>query len=298
MKKILLSLLLAAIVLCSGCVIPVEPVQEPEAEPTQGLLTERPPVVDGVLQMDTGESEDWVLEPVDPQPKINSGKLELRPGMELTLYPVVLGELKREGDLGRIDLTVESYTENQSLSVSYAIQASDQTVNGRLTAVNAQALNDPLLPPSLQWHYTVSPPYYWPIGNETSHSKLVWFEDQGFVELREDVDTVVELDFRGERPEWYQFKWELLQEFEETPTVRAQREPVVVEVEVNGVKSQLQAIHAVDTMHNHFLILDNPENPLILKFWYDPLFVQASHPFGSLASLKQYAGYQVVSIET
>ena len=64
------------------------------------------------------------------------------------------------------------------------------------------------------------------------------------------------------------------------------------------MESVVQCIHATDAFSNHYLILDNFDNPLILKFWYDPLFVQSSLPFGSLASLQEYVGWQVTSIET
>jgi hypothetical protein len=286
MNTVLLALLLASMFFLSGCTLP-EPLPEQPPEPSQGVLTEEPDIVDGILQIDTLEGETgWVMTPADPQPGVNAGKLDLGTTWKLTLSPVVLGVVKEGETNGRIEVEVESFVPGERMTVSYSIQSSDGTIDGSL---NATGLKD---------SYHISPPYFWPEGTGESETSLIWYCLDGFQELREDVDSVVELDFRGERPDWYQERWELIDADLEIPILRSQREPVFFELEVNGVKSQVQTLHATDGFSNHYLILDNFDNPLILKFWYEPIMIQSTLPFGSLASLQEYTGWQVTSIET
>jgi hypothetical protein len=151
----------------------------------------------------------------------------------------------------------------------------------------------------LKESYIVSPPYYWPDGAAESETSLIWLSTEGFKEMREDIETVTEVDFRAfERQEWYQLKWDLWGADIDVPTLRANREPVFFTLQVNGQPTQVQTIHARDSMGNEYLILDSYENPLIMKFWFDPLFAEATLPFNSINGLREYAGFQVTSIET
>lgn len=81
--------------------------------------------------------------------------------------------------------------------------------------------------------------------------------------------------------------------------LRAEPDFLTFEVRVNGRETTVQAIQAFDDFGNEYVILDNAQNPLILKFTYNAVSTGAiGIDVGIWTLIKAlFSGYQVVEIQ-
>jgi hypothetical protein len=165
------------------------------------------------------------------------------------------------------------------------------TVEGTITATGLRDAQDAYLP--LYWQES---------GRSTTDTSLLWLSQQAFQELKTtrrtrwtpDIMTRLSL-----------LPLIVLRQLEEEATDReiyleAEADFVTYELLVNGERTAVQAIKAYDTFGNEYLILDNEDNPLILKFTFNVMTTGAiGIDAGVWLLIKSvYSGYQVVHIDT
>lgn len=80
--------------------------------------------------------------------------------------------------------------------------------------------------------------------------------------------------------------------------LRVEPDFVTFELDVNGQDTAVQAIQAFDDFGNEYVILDNLQNPLILKFTYNAVSTGAiGIDVGIWTLIKAvFSGYQIVEI--
>jgi hypothetical protein len=145
-------------------------------------------------------------------------------------------------------------------------------------------------------------PIYWPqVETEATETSLMWLSAEAFGELKETRQTGWSADVLtriSNLPRW------ALDEIDEAAAERdilltAEPEFVEFEVTVNGDPRTVQAIEAFDDFGNRYLILDDAENPLILKFTFNVVSTGAiGIDVGIWTLIKAlFSGYQVVEIQ-
>lgn len=164
------------------------------------------------------------------------------------------------------------------------------SVKGTITAAGMAGARDAYLP--LYWQEP---------GERVTDSSLLWLSQEAFRELKTtrralwtpDIMTRLSL-----------LPLVVLRQLEEEAADReiyleAEEEFADYELSVNGERATVQAIVAYDSFGNEYLILDNEDNPLILRFTFN---VVTTGVIGIDAGVwllikSVYSGYQVAHID-
>ena len=145
-------------------------------------------------------------------------------------------------------------------------------------------------------------PIYWPqVDAETTETSLIWLSAEAFSELKETRQTRWSADVLtriSNLPRW------ALNQIDEAAADRdifltAEPEFIDFEVTVNGQPTTVQAIEAFDDFGNRYVILDDAENPLILKFTFNVVTTGAiGIDVGIWTLIKAlFSGYEVVEVQ-
>lgn len=146
-------------------------------------------------------------------------------------------------------------------------------------------------------------PMYWSEGPVTTESSAIWLSREAFDELKSTRQTAWSRDVltRISRlsEEAVQQIREGANEVDEV-NLNAEEDFDELELMVDGQTTTLTTIEAYDTFGNAYQILDNQQNPLILKFTYDAVSTGFAGIDAGLWSVIKtvFSGYQVVTIET
>lgn len=163
--------------------------------------------------------------------------------------------------------------------------------SGTITATGLASAHQPYLP------------MYWKTGEVTTDTSAIWLSQEAFHELRENRQTVWSRDVLTRISRLGE---EALNRIEEGVAevdqvyLNAEADFVEFELEIDGQSTSVRAIKAYDTFGNAYRILDNQDNPLILKFTYDAVSTGFAGIDAGLWSLIKtvFSGYRIATIAT
>lgn len=163
--------------------------------------------------------------------------------------------------------------------------------NGAITATGLGDAHKPYLP------------MYWPQGTVTSETSAIWLSREAFDELKSTRQTVWSHDVLTRIS---RLSEDAVQQIREGANevdevyLNAEEDFDDLELTVDGQTTTLTTIEAFDTFGNAYQILDNEQNPLILKFTYDAVSTGFAGIDAGLWSLIKtvFSGYQVATIQT
>jgi hypothetical protein len=252
-------------------------------------------------------------------PPPTTADLALSPGMEIGLVSTTLvGQFGRRAvnpdqPGGGMLVTVQEVAPGESLTIAWRRTETREveptqptpvvgvgtpsptpvqeivTLEGMITATGLANANDAYLP--LYWQEP---------GARVTDSSLLWLSQETFHELKTtrrtrwtpDIMTRLSL-----------LPLVVLRQLEEKAADReiyleAEADFVSYDLLVNDQRSTVQAIQAYDSFGNEYIILDNENNPLILKFTFNVLTTGIiGIDVGIWLLIKSvYSGYQVVQI--
>ncbi len=145
-------------------------------------------------------------------------------------------------------------------------------------------------------------PMYWEPGDSSTDSSAIWLSESAFTELRETRETAWSRDVLTRISRLGEEAVEKIdtaaQQVDEV-TLQAEAEFEDFELALDGQERTVQAIAAYDSFGNAYRILDEPANPLILKFTYDAVSTGFAGIDAGLWSLIKtvFSGYRVASID-
>ena len=153
----------------------------------------------------------------------------------------------------------------------------------------------------------ITPPLFWPDGDWETGDGLLWLPLAGFTQLREsggcswnvgfngnaDSDAVLQLNQHIER-----MRDQVRLAEDEAITLERTAEQVNYPCWINGVRSELPALRAVDSIGlAEYWILDDPRNPLVLKMSFIPPVIEDAEVALGLGLVETGAGYAVIEID-
>jgi hypothetical protein len=144
-------------------------------------------------------------------------------------------------------------------------------------------------------------PLYWPLTEEdATDTSLMWLSQEAFEELKSTRQTRWDADVLtlfAALPVW------AIDQIDEAAAERelyltAESEFVDFDVDVDDRRVQFRAIQAFDDFGNEYVILDDAENPLIVKFRFNAVSTGAIGIDAGIWTLIKavFSGYQVVEI--
>jgi len=237
-------------------------------------------------------------EPSHEQFEASSHAIELKKGLNLSIRPTFLGITGTVNDILATEdgLTEVEITEaDQSLKISWS--RSDET-NGTLNASKFSMADSMTLPA------------FWDEGDqEITYSGIIWLSSEVFEELTKEGQTEWGLglsnNLLGTTSDLLRlfrsvadkiFEKDNTQEKIKSPfTIIAKGDPVVFPLRVNGKIENVSVILAEGWFAN-YVILNNPQNPLILKVNINPLAIGALDTFKDLGVDTQSVGYEVTTV--
>ena len=237
-------------------------------------------------------------EPSHEQFEATSRSIELKKGLSLNIRPTFLGVTGTVNDILATEdgLTEVEVTEvDESFKISWS--KSDET-NGTLNASKFSMADSMTLPA------------FWDEGDqEISYNGIIWLSYEVFEELTNEGQTEWGLGLSNnilgttsDLLRLFRSVADKLFEEDKTPaqtkspfTITAKGDPVVFPLRVNGKIENVSVVLAEGWFAN-YVILNNPQNPLILKVNINPLAVGALDTFKDLGVDTQSVGYEVTSV--
>jgi hypothetical protein len=144
-------------------------------------------------------------------------------------------------------------------------------------------------------------PLYWPLSEaDTTDTSLMWLSQKAFEELERARQTRWSADVLTRFT--HLPVWVIEQLDEETSGrelyLRAEPDFVDFDMTINEQRTRFQAIQAFDDFGNEYIILDNAENPLIVKFKFNAASTGTVGVDAGIWTLIKaiFSGYRVVEI--
>lgn len=148
-------------------------------------------------------------------------------------------------------------------------------------------------------------PMFWDEGSETTETSGIWLSQEAYRELAEtrqtewSPDVLTQISWVGdEAQERIHSAVENVDEDE--VVLEAEGDFVDIELTVDGQPTDVQAIKALDTFGNEYIIVADEANPLVVKFTYNAVSVGLTGFDTALWSLIKavYSGYRIVSLDS
>jgi hypothetical protein len=254
-------------------------------------------------------------------PESPSVDLALTPGMQIGLVTTTVGGLAPRTSVdadepgGGMLVTVQAVQPGESVTIAWR-QAVERELSSQdpepevgigtpePTPVTEIIIEEGTMTASgLDGAHAALLPLYWPLSEEsTTEASLMWLSQEAFDELERTRQTRWSADVLT------MFTslpiWAIEQLNEETAGcelyLTAEPDFVDFDMTVDGQRVRVQAIQAFDDFGNEYIILDNAENPLIVKFRFDAVSTGAVGIDTGIWTLIKaiFSGYQVVEIRT
>ncbi len=239
--------------------------------------------------------------PADPQAATLS--LKLRAGMAAEIQPSYLGVEGSIADVfgsknGVKTATVTAYEPGQNLALAWTGSATDgRALSGTIRAEGFGEAQAMFLPA------------FWPEGDaKLADNAVLWLSPRAYRELTTAGTTEWHPGIGGHALETVaavmkSFNDASMRLFRQTTTatstspftLTAAGEIPAFPMRVNGNIEHLQAIRATNWLAD-YLILKNPEDPLILKVSVNPVALGALEAFKALGVDPKAVGYEIVSL--
>lgn len=245
--------------------------------------------------------------------------LALAPGMQIGLVTTTVGGLAPQASVnsdepgGGMLVTVQTIQSGESVTIAWR-QAVERELppldpkpvvgigTPEPTPVTEVIIEEGTISASgLDSAHAALLPLYWPLSEaNTTETSLMWLSQEAFEELK-----------RTRRTRWgadvltmftYLPVWAIEQLNEETAErelyLTAEPDFVDFDMTVNGQRARFQALQAFDDFGNEYIILDDAENPLIVKFKFNAVSTGAVGIDAGIWMLIKavFSGYQVVEI--
>lgn len=245
--------------------------------------------------------------------------LALSPGMQIGLVTTTLGGLAPRTSVnpnelgGGMLVTVQKIQPGESVTVTW-----QQAVKHELPPVDSEpavGVGTPEPTPvteivieegtitasGLDSAHAALLPLYWPLSEaDTTETSLMWLSQEAFEELKRSRQTLWSADVLTRFT--HLPAWVIEQLNEETADrelyLTAESDLVDFDMTVGEQRVRLQAIRAFDDFGNEYIILDNAENPLIVKFKFNAVSTGAVGIDAGIWTLIKavFSGYQIVEI--
>jgi hypothetical protein len=254
-----------------------------------------------------------------PQTAESLPDLALAPGMQIGLVTTTVGGLALQTSVdsnepgGGMLVTVQTVRPRESITIAWqrAIErelppVEPQPVVGigtpEPTPVTEIVIEEGTIAASgLDSAHAALLPLYWPLSEaNTTETSLMWLSQEAFEELKHTQRTRWSADVLTRFT--YLPVWAIEQLNEETAErelyLTAEPDFVDFDMAVNERRVQIQAIQAFDDFGNKYIILDDAENPLIVKFEFNAVSTGAIGVDAGIWTLIKavFSGYQVVEI--
>jgi len=251
-----------------------------------------------------------------PQPSTSPA---LAPGLQIGIMPTTLGgfTIGRPVDPDRVGggmlVTVEEVQPKQSVTVAWQRTVEREISSEEPTPVVGIGTPAPtpdiktmtqeglITGQALDDAHAALLPIYWPqVETEATDTSLMWLSSQAFNELKETRQTRWSADVLTRLSNLPRWALDQIDEATADRNISLTAEPEFIEFEVtiDNQPTAVQAIEAIDDFGNEYIILDNAENPLILKFTFNAVSTGAiGIDVGIWTLIKAFfSGYQVVEI--
>ena len=247
------------------------------------------------------------------------GSLDLAPGMQIGVVSTTFGgfgvdsEVNSERPGGGMLVTIEEVQPGESVTVAWQRTVERDVTPAAPTPVVGVGTPDPTPPTETVTERGVITgngrddshaallPIFWPqVDGETTDTSLMWLSAAAFSELKETRETRWSADVLTRISNLPREALDKINDAAAGREIFLKAEPdfVTFELSVNGQNTTVQAIKAFDDFGNAYVILDNPQNPLILKFTYNAVSTGAiGIDVGIWTLIKAvFSGHQVVEI--
>ena len=246
--------------------------------------------------------------------------LTLAPGMQIGLVATTIGGLAPRTSVapdelgGGMLVTVQTVQPGESVTITWqqAVERELPTTDSEPavgigtpepTPVTEIIIEEGTITASgLDSAHAALLPLYWPLSEaDTTDTSLMWLSQEAFEELKHTQRTRWSADVLTRFT--HLPAWVIEQLNEETAErelyLTAESDLVDFEITVNEQRVQFQAIQAFDDFGNEYIILDNAENPLIVKFKFNAVSTGAVGIDAGIWTLIKavFSGYQVVEIQ-
>ena len=163
----------------------------------------------------------------------------------------------------------------------------------------------------LKSSHELYPPAYWKTGENALvlEKSALWLSQDAFLELTRTQKTVLDFGFLQQAATRMlvnisELRTALAKLRQEATSQEKTKDPLLLEVDpdvtshmivVNGKEIHVPVVKA----HNWFgevLVLNNPQNPLILKLTFNPLTATAAEIMGKEKGLKTVFGYEIKNL--
>jgi hypothetical protein len=249
----------------------------------------------------------------------SSPNLALAPGMQIGLVTTTVGGLALQTSVnsnepgGGMLVTVQTVQPGESVTVSWR-----QAIERELPPVDPKpvvGIGTPEPTPAteivieegtitasgLDSAHAALLPLYWPLSEtNTTETSLMWLSQEAFEELKRTQQTRWSADVLTKFT--HLPVWAIEQLSEETAErelyLAAEPDFVDLDMTINEQQVKFQAIQAFDDFGNEYIILDDAENPLIVKFRFNAVSTGAIGIDTGIWTLIKaiFSGYQVVEI--
>ena len=153
----------------------------------------------------------------------------------------------------------------------------------------------------------ITPPLFWPDGNWETGDGLLWLPLAAFARLQESGECAWNIGFNGNADSEAvsqlaahigRLRDEARLDDDEVIQLEARGGQASYPCWINGERSELPALQAVDGIGlAEYWILDDPDNPLVLKMNFIPPAIEDGEAAQGLGLIETGAGYAVTEID-
>lgn len=266
----------------------------------------------------------------------NAEALQIKSGSELVVRGTVLGfggSISEDlgSDIGRRDITIDSYTPGESVDLDWTLRVrreteASQTAREQYNEDVEGIQDDAPEPPQREYEEVdvtgslasnalddaevVFLPAYWQEGDQGSldGNSILWLSTKQYEELTEDRESTLSIglfedvlkplelaDNVSNALNRLKGEAEEASRYKDIYKLTAQPEFSSTRVTVDGERQQVRTIQATNWFGT-YTILANPENPLILKVTLNPLSFGTLSLLSPTKVLDAFLGYEVVEV--
>jgi hypothetical protein len=254
--------------------------------------------------------------PQEPEP---APGVALAPGMQIGVVTTTVGGLVPRMGVdpskpgGGMLVTVQTVEPGESITIGWQQASEHELTPAGPTPVTGVGTPEPtpvteivieegtIASSGLDSAHAALLPLYWPLAEENvTDTSLMWLSREAFEELKGTRQTRWDADaltMFATLPMW------AVEQIDEATAERelyltAESEFVDFDTSVDGRRVRFQAIHAFDDFGNEYIVLDDAENPMIVKFKFNAVSTGAIGIDAGIWTLIKavFSGYQVVEI--